>query len=227
MSLAAASVLAPFIEYLRPTRSPHLLMIVFGVIGLCSTADGFNGKSEWVMMLTPQFIAVIVFTIFAFFGKDSPGDNRVNIEDQLRFSRAFCIATSLMCLTMGAKKVLDYDILFNSIYYSCLMQLIVFSIYTAARLFKEEPPSDFNYFQFSIITSVFLIGATYCMIQIAAYDDSYIENYRYITEGGTENKIAYLDLYIIVGIFTYILWAVCIKFWISRIMSVIKVSVVD
>lgn len=227
MSLAAASVLAPFIEYLRPTRSPHLLMIIFGVVALCHTADGFNGKTEWVMMLTPQFLGVIVFTIFAFFGKDAVGDRRVDIEDQLRFSRAFCIVTALMCLTIGAKKVVDYDILFSSIYYSCLIQLIVFSIYTAARLFKEESPSEFNYFQFSIITSVFLIGATYCMIQIISNDNSYMDNYRYVTEGGVESKISYIDLYSIVGIFFYILWATCIKFWVSRIISVVQVSVVD
>ena len=223
MSVSTFAALAPVIDFLRPTKSPYLLMIVFGVIALIKTADSFFSKDEWLMMLIPQFIALIIFTIFAYYGKESR-DKNDNIHDQLRFSRAITIATAVMCLSIGGSHLTGTGLLFNVVYSSCLIQLITFLIYTAAILYREETSFEFNFFQFSIITSTFLIGATYCLTQLDVTDAGYLYNTLKVED---KAPALHLDLYLIVSVLMYCLWAFCIKFWINRVMSVVQVKVVD
>ncbi len=223
MSVSAFAALAPVIDYLRPTKSPYLLMIIFGVFALVKTGENFFSKDEWLMMLIPQFLALSVFTAFSYFGREST-DESTNINEQLRFSRAIAIATSVMCLSIGASHVTGTGLLFNIVYSACIVQLLVFLVYTAARLFKEETALEFNFFQFSIITSTYLIGATYCLIQIDISDSSYLYG-TLKAEDGTKSN--HLDLYFIIAIFLYCLWAFCIRFWIKRVLSLVRVQVVD
>lgn len=220
MSISAFSALAPVLDYLRPTKSPYLMMIIFGVVAAIKTADSFFAKEEWVMMLLPQFIALIIFTAFSFYSKEV-FDEEDNITDQLRFSRAITIATAVMCLAFGAPEVVGSDYLFNVIYITCLFQLVVFLIYTAARVIKEEKVLDFNFFQFSIITSTFLIGATYCLTKVEIEEKK--PNYLY----NLKEQVEHVDLNIIVAIILYSLWLVCIRFWVKRVLAVVRVKVVD
>ncbi|MCF6283163.1 MAG: hypothetical protein L3J28_13335 [Candidatus Polarisedimenticolaceae bacterium] len=114
MSLATIGTIAaigPFIEYLRPSRSPYLLMVIFGTISLILTANFFQEHKEWLMLAMPQFLALMIFTAYAYYGKNEGIED--NQEEQLRFSRAFSIISALMCLALGAKQVIGKDILFN------------------------------------------------------------------------------------------------------------------
>lgn len=117
----------------------------------------------------------------------------------------------------------QYASLFNINYFACIFQLSVFSIYAATRLFKEESSSNFNFFQFSFITSVFRIGATFAISQIDFTDESYM--YLEINESGSSKKI--LDPFFATSIMLYLLWSACQVFWVRRITSLIKISVTD
>ncbi len=133
-TIGTIAAIGPFIEYLRPSRSPYLLMVIFGTVSLILTSGYFQKKDEWLMLAIPQFLALIVFSAFAYYGRnESEAENQ---EEQLRFSRAFSIISALMCLAIGSKAVLGKDTLFQINYYACIFQLGVFSIYVAARLFK-------------------------------------------------------------------------------------------
>jgi len=223
MSLPLGTIAAfgPFIEYLRPAKSPYLLMIIFGTVTSVLTANFFTKEDEWLMLAAPQFLALVAFFAFAYYGRD--GHTDVEQEEQLRFSRAVSIAAALMCLALGSKSVSGKDALFNLNYAVCIFQLGVFSIYAAARLFKEEKISDFNFFQFSFITSVFLVGATVSISYIGNSDGSYI--FLTIKENEVVSKI--VDPFFVTSVVLYLLWSACQIFWVKRIMSLVKISIAD
>lgn len=173
------------------------------------------------MLIIPQYIALIVFNIFAYLGRDEHTEDEQ--EEQLRFSRAISIAAALMCLAVGAKEVMDRDALFNINYFACLFQLIVFSIYAAARLKKEEKSIDFNFFQFSFITSVYLVGATVSISQIGYDDDTYL--YLTYDKNGNQNQI--VDPFFVTSVVFYILWTACQLYWVKRIFSLVNISITD
>jgi hypothetical protein len=43
MSITTFAALAPIIDYLRPTKSPYLIMVIFGIMALTKTAELFFG----------------------------------------------------------------------------------------------------------------------------------------------------------------------------------------
>ncbi|MEM7208638.1 MAG: hypothetical protein AAF434_12505 [Pseudomonadota bacterium] len=223
MSLPIGTIAAfgPFIEYLRPAKSPYLLMVIFGTIATITTSFYFQTEHEWLMLIIPQFIALVVFNSFAYFGRDEHTEDEQ--EEQLRFSRAVSIAAALMCLAFGAKEVLGRDALFNVNYLACIFQLAIFVIYAAARLYKEEKPENFNFFQFSFITSVYLVGATIAL-SLIDYDD---ETYLFQTVDDGENEKQIVDPFLITSTFLYLLWALCQVYWVRRIFSLVVISVRD
>jgi len=223
MSLPIGTIAAfgPFIEYLRPAKSPYLLMIIFGTVTSILTANIFKKEDEWLMLAVPQFIALVAFFAFAYYGRD--GHTDIEQEEQLRFSRAVSIVAALMCLVLGSKSVGSKDALFNLNYAVCIFQLGVFSIYAAARLFKEEKTSDFNFFQFSFITSVFLVGATFSTSNLGNSDGSYA--FLSITENEATREI--IDPYFVTSLVLYLLWSACQIFWVKRIMSLVKISITE
>ncbi len=217
--MGSVAALGPFIEYLRPAKSPYLLMILFGTVSLNLTALFFQVSDDWLMLAAPQFLALVVFSIFAYYGRDENPDE--NQEDQLKFARAVGISTAVMCLAVGSKSVEKAELLFNTNYFACILQLGVFSIYAATRLVREEQSSEFNFFQFSLVTSVFLIGATYAISQIKITDDSYTQ---IIIKNG-DSSISKIDPFFVTSIVLYLLWSACQIFWIRRIISLINISV--
>ncbi len=196
-------------------------MAIFGTVAVILTAMSFKESDKWLMLAVPQFMALVVFFVFAYFGRDE--HTQEEQEDQLRFARAVSIAAALMCLAVGAEYVKEKGALFNINYFACIFQLSVFSIYTATRLFKEEKPSNFNFFQFSFITSVFLIGATVAISQIDFTDKSYM----YLETDTNDSVKKMLDPFFVTSIVFYLLWLACQVFWVRRITSLIKISVVD
>ena len=223
MSITTFAALAPIIDYLRPTKSPYLMMVIFGIMALTKTADLFFGKEEWLMMLIPQFIALIIFTVFSYYGREVE-INGESINDQLGFSRAITIATAVMCLVIGASSVTGTGALFNIVYTTCLTQLFVFLVYTAARLIKEESSLDFNFFQFAVITSALLVGATYSAVNIDISDSNYFIN---TVSPNDQGRSEHVDLFAINSVLLYLLWGFCIRFWIKRVLNTIQLKVVD
>lgn len=213
MAIASLAAFGPLIEYLRPSKSPYLLMVLFGAISIAWTTEIFANEDEWPMLIIPQYIALVIFSLFAFFGKCEVSSEEQ--EEQLRFSRAISIAVALMCLTYGASVTTDKNALFNFNYFACLFQLTVFAIYTAARLYKEDKASNFNFFQFAFVTSVYLVSATYTLSYIDYADGSYIME---------EPNI---DSYFISCVIFYLLWAACQIYWVKRIFFLVNISVRD
>ncbi len=222
LGAGAIAALGPFIEYLRPAKSPYLLMVIFGTAGIVVTGGFFNAKPEWLMLAVPQVLALIIFTLFAYYGRDE--HNLKQQEGQLRFSRAISIATALMCLVFGSRQLAgtQMGLLFNWNYFICLFQLAVFTVYSAARLFKEEEEVAFNFFQFSFITSVYLAGATFSMVNIDYSDNSYL--FQSISNGDTTSKV--VDSFFATSLILYVFWCVCQVYWIKRVVALIRISVV-
>ncbi|MCP4254609.1 MAG: hypothetical protein GY775_14645 [Candidatus Scalindua sp.] len=217
--VGALAALGPFIEYLRPAKSPYLLMVIFGIVAIILTGKFFHESDKWLMLATPQFIALIVFFAFAYYGKDK--HTEIVQEDQLKFSRALSIAVALICLAFGAKEVEKYDALFYIIYVICVFQLVIFSIYTAARLIQEENPSSFNFFQFSCITSAFLVGATFSISELTYTNESYM----LINIGEDSSSKEIVDPYFITSLVFCLLWSACQVFWVRRVVSLINISI--
>lgn len=221
LPIGTIAAFGPFIEYLRPAKSPYLLMVIFGTVTTVLTSMFFKTNDEWLMLIVPQYIALIVFNTFAYLGREEHTESEQ--EEQLRFSRAVSIAAALMCLAVGAKEVIGKDALFNFNYFACLFQLVVFSIYAAARLYKEEKSINFNFFQFSFITSAYLVGATVSISQIG-YED---QTYMFLTVGENENAKQIVDPFFVTSTVLYILWAACQVYWVKRIFSLVNISIVD
>ena len=104
MAIGSLAVLGPFIDYLRPAKSPYLLMVIAGTVSMLVTAyfaDEGDIRTHWGKLFWPQLVGLLLFTFLAFRGKDE--HSQEELEEQLRFSRALCIGTAMVCLPIGAQ----------------------------------------------------------------------------------------------------------------------------
>lgn len=173
----ALAALAPFFEFLRPTRSPYLLVVMFSVIGLLTLnvlfdSDAVRGASKfreyWYSLAAPIFLVIVLLTLFVFLHREREDDSEDerNLADQhLKFSRSICISTAVICLVAGCWYALKQDITsaFFVQYIACMCQIAVFTIYAAARLSRREPIGQLNHFQIALVTSLYLLAATACL----------------------------------------------------------------
>lgn len=202
------AALGTLFEYIRPSKSPYLIIIVTGCICLVSLARRI-GDDSWVYVSLPIFICLPVLTILSFFSKLSVEEN---IDEQLKFSRAVCLASAIICLVVGSIELEENKVLFWVNYHATLIQLIVFVLYIIIREIREETESQLNFFQFSLVTSTYLGVATFCMTKIKANDDSII------------NNAGKIDDYFVCAMFFYAIWLVCQLYWARRVSKVVKIN---
>lgn len=228
MAFSTFASLTPLIDYLRPAKSPYLLMVLCGAVATVATSQNFDLGEKWARLIVPQFAALIVFTVFAYVGRDE--HTLEEQEDQLRFSRAVSIAAALLCLAFGSYAIDDrefpVDWPFEVNFWACVLQLVVFASYSATRLFKEDKASNFNFFQFSFITSAYLVAATYCLTKLdfdehggAALPDSSLVEQAVVVTAEPE--------FLATAVVLYVLWTVCQLFWVRRLFGLVRITVVD
>ena len=222
LGVGAVGALIPFLEYFRPTRSPYLLIVIFSIVALVYSNVTLRAD-HWYWIAIPIGLVLVVVTAFTFFHAETEDveQSKEERDTQLKFSRSICISTAVLCLVWGssADSASKFDSVFFVHYVMCLCQIVVFIIYTAARLKKEEPPLYLNHFQVALVTSALLIGATVCiyLIEPRAEAESIFAT---IKAGKRPSFFAYS------AVLLYFLWARCQYYWINRLTKVIKISIV-
>ena len=226
------SGVASIIDYFRPSKSPYLLVIVAGIGGvvlLCSDAFVTSGRFFWIAI--PIYIVLVILTHYSWRSVDSDwkDQKKSEAEGQLKFSRAVCIICGLGCLVFAAYREVHEDE-FVLIYLTSLFQIIVFVVYAAARLRIEEPTTSTNYFQMALVTSAFLVGATYCIY-------GWAQNTRISSSASTTARFVQMmdddwigpgassREYLISAIVFYACWAWCQAFWLKRLKDIIHISI--
>lgn len=233
---SALAALAPFVEYLRPARSPYLLVVIFGVIGLVSSAGLFHerfwDRTEYYFLFVPLAIVLILLTVFSFMHKVQSGANLSDedVDEQLKFSRSICISSAILCLVFGgwrvAETLLDWVFYFH--YFVCTIQIVVFIVYSAARLRYEEFVTSLNHFQIALVTSAYLVAATVCVgliEQARGFEEDVFYVVRTLEVNEETKELTYLNLFSLTALFFYGLWLWCQIYWIKRLAKIVNITV--
>ena len=233
---SALAALAPFVEYLRPARSPYLLVVIFGIIGLVSSAGLFHerfwDRTEYYFLFVPLAIVLILLTVFSFMHRVQTGANLSDedVDEQLKFSRSICISSAILCLVFGCWRVAVSlsDWVFYFHYIVCTVQIVSFTIYSAARLRYEELVTSLNHFQIALVTSAYLVAATVCvgLVEHArGFENDVFYVVRNVETGDVTSKLNYLNLFSLTALFFYGLWLWCQIYWIKRLAKIVNITV--
>lgn len=228
----ALAALAPFVEYLRPKRSPYLLVVFFGIAGVVLGSglfqERFDDRHEFYLLFVPVAGVLLLLTFFSFMhsvlsGGDLPAEE---VDEQLKFSRSICISMAIMCLVLGcwvaSERLPDWVFYFH--YAVCILQILVFVVYSAARLKYEEPASGLNNFQIALVTTLYLIAATICMglINFGVWDIISVFEVKVKGDGVSGSA---LNLYFLSSALFYVLWFWCQVYWLRRLIKIINISI--
>jgi hypothetical protein len=207
------SVASTIFSYFSPSKSPFYGVIAFGTVALILSCERIEPALWWA-------IAVPVWAVLAFALRLSL-QHRASFEEgqyaeQLRFARSFGISSGLLALVLTAR-VVDQDLpAFWGNYAVCLVQVVVFLLYTWARSLTEESADALNFVQFALITITLLVGASYGLAQ-------YVEHLPPPGKTGGDAEVAFRYLWSAIGL--YLLWASCIVRWTRHLSSLIKVEI--
>lgn len=189
--LGVAGFVGPFLDYLRPTKSPYLVVIFVAVVVLSIKV----GSSKPADLDRPDFfvpiflmIAITVALSLLFRRKAAeevptgatttetlPGDTTGQISNAkyendldgvFKFSRALCLAAAAVMLYVYVDKKLSDNLFVQISYAMILVQMATFLTYMTFRHFKDEDLSNMNIFQVAFITAVFFAGSTYIATKI-------------------------------------------------------------
>ena len=246
----ALAAFAPFLEYFRPTRSPYLLVVLFGLGGLIAASWMFQSelslRFEYFLLAIPIVVVLTVLTLFVFFHTTTASADLTSeqIDEQLKFSRSICISTGILCLVIGCWRAATEPLenwIFNLHYIFCIIQIVAFVVYSAARLRYEEPSTSLNHFQIALVTASFLVAATICMSLIkasglggASYNGTFDiianDSHRACTSSNwtvtnDRNYCTFDNLLSLSAIVCYSLWGWCQVYWVKRLTKIIKISV--
>ena len=237
LATAVAGGLIPFLEYFRPTKSPYLLMVLFGIIGLLVLDYLFGPRNYetfyWYWLAIPIAGVLIFVTSLMFRDKtkelESKQEDGDEFEAQLKFSRSVCISTAILCLAVGGVKLSSgrSDFMFFFHFGACVCQLLVFLAFATARLRREEPRTSMNHVQIALVTSLFILGASTSIslseLQVEVKTWNMVGNMFW-----NETKDGYeMDLYVVTAACLYSLWGRCQCYWIKRLTEIVRISVVD
>lgn len=211
------SIMTTIIGYFHPSKSPFYGIIAIGTIALALSCNSLD-KVSWYFVSIPIYLVLFISLMMAFL--NTPSSTHENVPDQLRFARSFSVSSALLCLVLTAMKVDENTTAFILTYVVCLIQIITFLLYTYARSKKEETQTNLNYVQLALITTTFLIGASYCIVHLeqrtVILDKP--ENYEILR---WFMKPEYREA----AIGLYLLWSICIIYWINYLRKIIKLSI--
>ena len=182
----ATAAIAQYLEFLRFTRSPYFLVVLFGVTGLIllniefgkltndSDSKHLVNSFYWYVLALPIAVLLVVLTNFTLKQKASKVVNkeREKTEGQLKFSLSLCISSAVLCLVFEGIDLIknESNELFLFLYFACIYQFIVFMFYAPAKLDQDKFEEFSNHSQFALVTASYLVGATICMSFINLLD---------------------------------------------------------
>lgn len=214
-SIGTIAAIGPFLEYFRPSRSPYLIVILFGISGIVYLGFSQELIGKWYSISIPLAAVLCMLTYFTLITPNSEivEQTEKDIEGELKFSRAICISIGILCLILGCEELVDNDMAYSFHYMICLCQVTIFVIYTAVRIKREEPATAAtpNHFQIALVTSAYLIGATICVRHA---------DFPWVSDNGQ-----IYDRFLLSTIFFYILWVWCLCYWVKILKETIRISV--
>lgn len=210
MSLPTAVKLATTIfSYFSPTKSPFYSVIVFGTTSLILTKEI---EDNWVIIFSPIAILLIYATILSL--KDKPDFQPQEYNDQIKFSRTFGISAAVLCFVYTGREIPPIETETNTetinhwyfwlAYFSSLSQMAIFMFYTHVYANLKAKPNNKNFIQLALITSNYLIGATYITVQ---YNES--------------QPVEILSIMAVL----YFLWFVMIVVWLNHLRKTINFKI--
>lgn len=235
---SSVSIASTIFSHFNPSKSPFYGVVTFGAISLILSCEGIE-HVPWRQIAIPIYIVLFLSMLFSF--TSQPKFTPADYEDQLKFARSFSLSSALMSLVITSRQTNHYKMAFYLCYVPCLIQIIVFLLYSYARSYQEDKGSKINFVQFSLITTTFLIGASYSDTQFAkAYQVSQPTSVSqsssetassYNSNTGSEDADQKVDnknigrRYLEVVIGFYFLWLVCIVYWVKHLFTLIKFTV--
>ena len=223
MTVGIAASVLPLLDYFRPTRSPYLIVVLVGILGLIAASylfqSNITNRSYWYFTAIPSVSVLILLTLFTFLHVTGQKESVTeDFDSQLRFSRSICISSSLICLVLGSWKFAEekHDTIFYLLVFSCVWQIIVFILYTAARLRRSEPSTSLNHFQISLITASYLFAITACLIIWNPSKGFFV----YIKDDNIN-----LNLLGTSTIIFWLLWFSCQVYWTIRLKRMFSITI--
>ena len=223
--IGTISALAAVLEHFRPSKSPYLLVIIAGIGGVLIACSPFIDQERFYWIAIPIYIVLVFLTHYSLISVDSNGETLTKSEvvGQLKFSRSVCVISGIGCLVFAGFNEIESD-RFALIYISSMVQTIVFVVYTAARVRKEEPVTSANHFQIALVTSAYLIGTTSCIYLMDSWGFE-----TYSAGNGDDNlgEIIRIDKYFLSAILFFVCWGWCQLYWVRRLREIIQISVAE
>ncbi|WP_193368241.1 hypothetical protein [Pelagibius marinus] len=169
MSISALPIVTTVFSYFSPTKSPYYAVISFGTVGLV-LARNIN-ETNWLIIFLPIYLTLLVSTVLSL--RSRPEFTSEEYNNQLRFARSFGISSAILCLAFTGLRVESFDDqgelvnrwFFWSGYLVSLLQIVVFLLYIFIYHNYDARQSGRNFIQISLVTSSFLIGATYTVTE--------------------------------------------------------------
>jgi hypothetical protein len=203
----AATVFSAFAKYFKLSRSPYLFAGILCVLAILSIAGLREARSIFFLGFIPcgaifLFLALLCLYLKPVNPKISQAEQTQasqaeqsqasaeqaqavqaeEIDEQFKFSRAFCVGIGVLLLTYLLYKLIGAEFFFSFTptppdpiepgffffitYAACLIHLLIFASYTLFRTIKEESVGETSIFQIAFFTVAILWGIVYSCTKI-------------------------------------------------------------
>jgi hypothetical protein len=192
-----AGFFGTFIDYLRPTKSPYLVVILIAVGVICfkvGVSSENNPDLRAESLDIPGFFLPIFLIIFSMVPLSLVRKTKVDTEIQqdlkdptasianskyendldgvFKFSRALCLAIAAIMLFVYYNKPRSDNWYSTLGYWIIIAQLATFLSYMAFKHYVADDISNIGLFQISFITAVLFAGSTYLATEIHASENT-------------------------------------------------------
>ena len=184
----ATSLFSSVFQSFKDPRSPYLLTGVLCVACLVYIVQLPNASDSFWLVFAPiagifTFLCVLCFFVKAYNAPHNIGEEKNDIEEQFKFSRAFCLAAGIFSIAYLFASVIDppdpdgpsilqralgdagefqlpvkKGFLFWIAYDICLLHISIFIFYVALRSIKEDSVINTPIFQITLFTTAILVG---------------------------------------------------------------------
>lgn len=214
---SSVSIASTIFTYFSPSKSPFYAVIAFGAAALVLSCQKI-GHEYWWWIAIPIYVVLIL--AFVLSRSDRPTFEKGQHEEQLRFARSFGISSALLALVLTARAVDKDAMSFWLNYGTCLAQTALFLVYAWTRSLTEEDGEGTNFVQFALITTTFLVGASYSISEyVGAIPKAETNTTQPVKIGDTAIQ------YLIVALGLYLLWLASMILWARHLASLIRVEI--
>lgn len=232
----------PFLNYLRPSKSPYLLISIVLSILLVIYGSEYQGNLYDFLYRAPIYgtLLFILYMSFRFVPeeleiikneKDAEkiAEIQREMDAQYKFSRSIIICASLIAIFSVFSSGQFGHFLHFAFYTSVIINIALFYLYMFFRNIKEENPFKYAIFQISFMMSTFIIASSFILAMVDIFDQrlffNTIEAVDDVT-GDVQLLSVYFDWRVIDFLVIWFCWLCYQIFWIFRLRSIIKLSIV-